>query len=165
MSPRSGFCFMSIVIGVLAFSASISHGTDLPAGRWWKRPMVIQRLGLNEEQRRKLDEALLVHKKEIIELRAMVDKEKLELEVGFGRKDLNDAQVMEVFRRLEQARSRLAEARFKFVLSVRKILSYDQFQTLVELFDELKKRKGPGGPRRGMQGGDPYPAYPEPQPR
>ena len=127
------WCFLTVPM--------FAYGAEIPPGRWWKRPMVINELKLSSEQNRRLDEAFLGSRKKWIDLKGNVDKARLEMESLFERREYNEQELMEQFKRMDDAQRRLSEARFVFVLAVRKILTYEQFQRLMQLFQEYKRKE------------------------
>src|SRR5579872_3729231 len=49
-------------------------------GAWWKNSEIVSKLGLSEEQARKISQTFLDHRLKLIDLRADVDKEELRLQ-------------------------------------------------------------------------------------
>jgi hypothetical protein len=50
-----------------------------------------------------------------------------------GKRKLNESAIRKQNRKLEKARSDLADAKFSFVIQVRKIIGHARFQQLVDL--------------------------------
>ena len=56
------------------------------------------------------------------------------------KREYDEQKLTEQFRKIEDAQSRLSEARFAFVLEVRKILTYEQFQQLMQEFQDYRHK-------------------------
>ncbi len=130
------FILISIPAGVDA------NPKDLPKGKWWRIPTVVQRIGLTPDEIGRLDQAFFNSSREIIQLRNRVEAEQFELEVLVEAAVLEEAKVMNQHIKLETARSKLATERFRFFLEIRKIVGYDRFRQLLEIKRaRLKRRK------------------------
>jgi Spy/CpxP family protein refolding chaperone len=59
-----------------------------------------------------------------------VEREQFELDTLLGKKTVDDAKVRKQFKRLESARTDLANERLGFVMRVREIIGAERFQQL-----------------------------------
>jgi Spy/CpxP family protein refolding chaperone len=119
-------------ITVLLFAVT-AMAQDAPAGRWWRSPRVVKALKLSNGEIQQLENSYGQSRREMIHQKNRVEKEQLELENMMGNPKLNESEIRKQNRKLEKARSDLADAKFSFVIQVRKIIGHARFQQLVEL--------------------------------
>ena len=123
-----------ILIGILMiFVISLpdfAGGQDIPSGKWWYNQTVVQNLGLTQSEIRQIDQLYVDSHRRLIELKNAVEREQFELDTLLGKKTVDDAKVRQQFKRLESARTDLADERLRFVIGVREIIGADRFQQL-----------------------------------
>jgi Spy/CpxP family protein refolding chaperone len=123
-----------ILIGILMiFMISLPEfagGQDIPTGKWWYNQKVVQNLSLTQGEIRQLDQLYVDSHRRLIELKNAVEREQFELDTLLGKKTVDDAAVRQQFKRLERARTDLADERLGFVIRVREIIGADRFQQL-----------------------------------
>lgn len=123
-----------ILIGImLVFMISLpdfAGGQDIPSGKWWYNQKVVQNLNLTQSEIHQLDELYVDSHRRLIELKNTVEREQFELDTLLGEKTVDDAKVRQQFKRLESARTDLADERLRFVIRVREIIGADRFQQL-----------------------------------
>ena len=123
-----------ILIGILMiFVISLpdfAGGQDIPSGKWWYNQNVVQNLNLTQSEIRQLDQLYVDSHRRLIELKNAVEREQFELDTLLGKKTVDDAKVRQQFKRLESARTDLADERLRFVIGVREIIGADRFQQL-----------------------------------
>ena len=136
---------------ILVTLPSIAVTQDLPSGKWWHSPRMSKELNLSEPERSRLDEAFRDSGRKLIELKSSVEIEQFELENLLETEALNEAAVMEQFKKLEKARSSLASERLRFLIQVRKILGLDRFQRIKMFYRKSRHQKM----RRDMEGPGP----------
>lgn len=105
-------------------------GQDIPSGKWWYNQKVVQDLRLTQSEIRQLDQLYVDSHRRLIELKNAVEREQFELDTLLGKKTVDDAKVRQQFKRLESARTDLADERLQFVVRVREIIGADRFQQL-----------------------------------
>ena len=142
---------MALMTFVLVFALSgismargLGHGKEdmMPRGKWWKSPEMAERLHLTPDEKVKLDTLYLTHRRQMIDLRGQVAKERLDLEQLFDAKNFDSAACMENFKKLEKAHVNLATERFKFLVQVREVLGLERFQELkAEFWKHIKQRR------------------------
>lgn len=129
---------------------------DVPPGRWWDRPAVVQELGLSVEQKAKLEQLTAERVKAMIDARAAVQKAEVELRLLAEKEPLDVRKVREAFAALQQARQKLELERFEMLLAVRQTLSAEQWnklrtvvrERLEERRERREGRRPEPGPRR-----------------
>ena len=105
-------------------------GQDVPSGKWWYNQKVVKNLNLTKNEIRQLDQLYVDSHRELIKLKNAVEREQFELDTLLGKKTVDDAKVREQFKRLESARTDLANERLGFVIRVREIIGAERFQQL-----------------------------------
>ena len=123
-----------ILIGLLMiFMISLPEfvgGQDIPSGKWWYNQKVVQNLDLTQNEIRQLDQLYVESYRRLIELKNAVEREQFELDTLVSKKTVDDAKVRQQFKRLESARTDLADERLRFVIGVREIIGANRFQQL-----------------------------------
>jgi hypothetical protein len=121
-------------IGLLLFIWVVlpanSLAQDVPSGKWWRLPRVAERLSLTDDEKGQLESLFVDNRRKLIDLKAGLERERFELENLLEGEELDEAVVMEQFKRLEGARTNLAREHFRFLLEVRKIVGFERFQSL-----------------------------------
>ena len=132
--------FVSLIFLFIFSSLSLTFGQWVPAGKWWRQSRIVEQLGLSPEEQQKLDDLYRDNRRELIRLKGRVEQERFALEELLERKTLDEAAIMDQFRRLEKARSKLAKERFMFLLGVRKIIGFERFEQLKGIYRGFRLR-------------------------
>lgn len=109
-------------------------------GRWWNNPKVIEQLKLTDDQRKDMDQILLQHRENLIDMRADVEKAELAMEPLVGADQPNEQAILAQIDRIAQARAELEKANARFLLALRAKLSPEQFKELKTLRDDRRER-------------------------
>jgi Spy/CpxP family protein refolding chaperone len=129
---------------LLILAAAAAQAQEDYRGRWWRLPEVAAQLQITENEIRHLDEAFENARSRMIELKGQVEIEQAKLRALMERDNLNEAAIQEQHRHQETARKQLADARFEFLLEVRRIIGPQRFAQLLDMREEVKrKRRGP----------------------
>ena len=110
--------------------SGLAAGQDVPSGKWWYNQKVVQNLNLTQNEIRQLDQLYVDSHRRLIDLKNAVEREQFELDTLLDKKTVDDAKVREQFKRLERARTDLADERLGFVIRVREIIGAERFQQL-----------------------------------
>jgi Spy/CpxP family protein refolding chaperone len=126
-------------------------GLDMPHGKWWRMAEVVKKVDLTGEEQQKLDDLFVDSRRRMIDLKSGVEKEMLELEVILDQQNFDESLCMDRFRRFQDARTNLANERFKFLVKVRKLLGPDRYRQLKTEFRHrrahgMKGQEEPKGP-------------------
>jgi Spy/CpxP family protein refolding chaperone len=138
MVKRLSVMAMAIFIGL---SATAAHAWHDYRGRWWRSPDVVQQLNLTNSEIDRLDKAFDAARIQMIELKSKVEIERSKLRTLMEQSDFNEAAVREQHRTEEAARTKLADARFGFLLKVREIIGQDRFLKLLDIRAERWKQR------------------------
>ncbi|MGD2096721.1 MAG: periplasmic heavy metal sensor [Desulfobacterales bacterium] len=103
---------------------------DVPSGKWWYNKKVVQNLNLTQKEVGQLDRLYENSHRKLIDLKSAVKREQFELDTLLGKEPVDDTKVHKQFKRLEKARTDLANERLGFVIRVREIIGADRFQQL-----------------------------------
>ena len=103
---------------------------EVPSGKWWYNKKVVQNLNLTPKEVGQLDRLYENSHRKLIDLKSAVKREQFELDTLLGKEPVDDAKVRKQFKRLEKARTDLANERLGFVIRVREIIGADRFQQL-----------------------------------
>jgi Spy/CpxP family protein refolding chaperone len=122
-----------LIVIVLIFMIGLpdlAPGQEVPSGKWWYNQKVVQNLNLTQKEVSQLDRLYVESHRRLIKLKNAVEREQFELDTLLGKKTVDDAKVRQQFRRLESARTDLANERLQFIIQVREIIGADRFQQL-----------------------------------
>jgi len=123
---------LALLITLLLAAVSV-NAQDVPPGCWWRSPEVVKQLQVTDGEVRQLEQAFESSRVKLINLISRVEDEQLELQTVLEQNNVEDAAIKAQNRRLESARSALADERFAFYLQVRKIIGPERFQKLLEM--------------------------------
>ena len=145
-----------IIIAVLAMASPLTaNDFNLPPGKWWENPRLVDHIGLADEQQDQIRGIVFQHARRMIDLKADVDKAGLDLAESVDQQDFDPAPVRAAYAVFQTARQKLENERFEMLLEVRLILTYDQWQKIEEIKQRMK-RNGPQQQRRpGARGQGP----------
>ncbi len=119
---------------LLAASAPLgATDLDLPPGRWWEEPVVIERVGLTDEQREGIRELVYEHARRMIDLNAALKRSELDLKETVDRSEIDPQTVRAAFAAFQDARRRLETERFEMLLGVRLLLTDEQWGEIQDL--------------------------------
>ncbi len=115
---------------------------NLPPGKWWENPQLVEQLELTEEQQAAIREVVFDHARRMIDLGAAVRKSELELQELVGGPDFDTAKVREAFGNFQAARQALESERFELLLAVREQLTLEQWTLVQGMQRETMRRRG-----------------------
>jgi Spy/CpxP family protein refolding chaperone len=122
-----------------------------PPGMWWHNPDLIQKLTLTPDQQKKMDDILQQSRLQLIDLRANVEKQEVLMEPMLAANPPDTNKVLAQIDHTAQARAELEKANARMLLSIRGVLTPDQWTKLqAEGHDRMRRRGGsgrPGGPQ------------------
>jgi len=129
-------------------------------GRWWKNSQIVSQLQLSEAQIEKIEQVFLDHRLKLIDLKADVERNEARLQPLIEADQIDEAKVSAQLDQLLAARGRLEKANIMMMLSIRKVLSVEQWKKLEEIqhrHEGMPMRMRPPGPHSA-----PAPAPPRP---
>ena len=120
---------------------------SLPPGTWWRNPDMVQKLGIDSDQQKKIEDVFQQHRLKLVDLDAAVKKEEITLEPLMSADSPDEAQTLAQIDKVAQARAELEKAHARFLFAIRRVLTPDQWKKLQEL------SRPAGGPPPGRAGG------------
>ena len=146
-----------IIIAVLAAAGPLAANEfDLPPGKWWENPRLVNHIGLTDEQQDQIREVVYQHARRMIDLKADVDKAGLDLAESVDQQEFDAAPVRAAYAVFQTARKKLENERFEMLLEVRKILTYEQWQKIEESKQRIKQNRPQQQRRPGDRGQGPH---------
>jgi Spy/CpxP family protein refolding chaperone len=139
----------------------------VPPGTWWRNPNTITALSLSADQQKKLDSIFLESRISLIHVHASLEEEQLKLEPLLNANPPDQAKALAEISKIADLRADLEKADAKMLLSLRGVLTADQWTKLQadqhshhdRPADGRGQKRGPGGP--GPQGAPPAPGGPQ----
>jgi Spy/CpxP family protein refolding chaperone len=118
----------------------------LPPGPFWKNPDLIKLLGLTADQQKHMDEIVHQSRVELIHLKAALDEAQLNLEPVLNATPFDQAKALDAASKIIDLRSSLEKADAKMLLSLRNLLTPDQWTKLQADMHAHHGQGGPGSP-------------------
>jgi len=143
-----------IVLTLLAFAlaAPAFAQANLPPGKWWRRPEIVQSLNLAEEQQNKLEAIFRTASGDLIDLRGEVEKQNIALRGDLDQSQLDRAAIRRDAQKLSEARARLFERELTMLVDMRAVLNDSQWSRMRNDLDRIggatQQRQKLGGGRR-----------------
>jgi Spy/CpxP family protein refolding chaperone len=140
---------------LLLTAASLASAGDLPPGKWWRRPEVVQQLGITTEQQDKLEAIFRTSADELIDLRADVEKRNIALRGELDQPQLNRELIRKLAARVNEARSHLFERELMLLVDMRAVLTDSQWSHMRSMLDHIggqNRQQGQGRLNRGNNG-------------
>lgn len=113
---------------------------QLPSGKWWRKPEIINNLGLTEEQQTRLDGIFRTAANDLIDMRADVEKQNVALRGELDQTQLNRANIQKIAAKLNEARGRLFERELMMLTDMRGVLTDQQWNRMRTALDRMGGR-------------------------
>ncbi|MFH2066450.1 MAG: Spy/CpxP family protein refolding chaperone [Pseudomonadota bacterium] len=145
-----------------AFGGKNHHGKGYGMGNnpdaecgIWRNRMLVQELGLNDEQVNKLKDMEYAHQEKQLALRSRIDSLQLQMDKALSSEAVEDGTVRDLAKKISNLRGEKYVNRVESNLSARKILTSDQIKKL-DQYRMHHQGKGPGkGHGMGFGQGNP----------
>jgi periplasmic protein CpxP/Spy len=124
-------------------------------GRWWDNPQVAKDLNLAPDQKQKMDDVFQQSRMKLIDLHASLQKEEATLDPLINADSPDETRILAQIDRVAQARAELEKANARMLLSVRQVLTADQWTKLKATRAERMAARGPRGGHDGPGMGPP----------
>lgn len=112
------------------------HGPDGMGGRmfgaWWKNSETVKAIGLSDDQAKQIEAKFLAHKLKLVDLRADLERNELELKPLVDADQPDEAKVSAQIDQVVAARGRLEKEATMMNLDIRRVLTVDQWKKLKE---------------------------------
>jgi Spy/CpxP family protein refolding chaperone len=133
---RVALVFIALLSATTAFA-------QLPPGKWWRRPEIVQTLNLTDEQQDRLESIFRTSAAELIDLKADVDKANVALRGELDRPVLDRAAIHRVAARLNEARGRLFDRQLMMLIDMRTVLNDAQWNRMRNQLNRLERQQQP----------------------
>jgi len=121
----------------------------VPPGTWWRNPDMIAALTLTADQQKKMDDILLQSRIELVRLKASLDEQQLLLEPMLNANPPDSAKSLAQISKIADLRANLEKANAKMLLSIRAVLTADQWTKLQATSRSGRHMHGDAGPGVG----------------
>jgi protein CpxP len=101
-----------------------------PPGRWWDNPEMVKTLGMTGDQVKKMDDIFQQMRFKLIDLNGSLRKEEATLDPLIQADRPDDAKLLPQIDRVANARAELEKANARLLLSIRHVLTADQWKKL-----------------------------------
>jgi protein CpxP len=102
-------------------------------GKWWKNSTVVRELGLSDTQIKETEQTFLNHRLNLIDLRAALEREEVQLQPLMEADKQDDAKISAQLDRVLAARNKLERENTMMMLAIRRVLTLEQWKKLQEL--------------------------------
>jgi Spy/CpxP family protein refolding chaperone len=138
---------LAMIVLAAFMTPALAQAVDFTPARWWRIPKLADQVKLTEQDKKQLDNVFLDNRKKLRDLKDDVEDQQEALEDMICVDPLNEAAVMSQFRKLDKARSDLAEAAMVYNLQIRKIIGAERFKAVAEIAKIARKgRKNAANP-------------------
>jgi hypothetical protein len=127
---------MAFALSML-FLASAALAADLPPGKWWRKPEVVNALSLSADQQEKLESVWRAASSDLIDARAEVEKQNIALRAELDRPQLDRRAVQAAAARLNAARGRLFDRELMMLVDMRTVLTDAQWGRMRAFLDRV----------------------------
>lgn len=130
------------------------RGSDegmLPFGMWWKNPEVATRIGLSADQQKQIGDLFLQSRLQLIHIHASLQEQQLMLEPLLNANPVDQPKAMAQIDKIADTRAELEKSNAKMLLSIRGVLTADQWTKLRDHDHSMHHPEGAWG-NRGLQG-------------
>jgi len=110
-----------------------------PFGAWWKNSEVVKQLQLSDAQVKQIEQTFLDYRLKLIDLRADVERQETKLQPLLEADQPNEHEVGSQVDLVVAARGKLEKTNTMMMLSIRRVLSVDQWKKL----QAIERRRGP----------------------
>ena len=124
-------------------------------GKWWKRPRVVQALGLTSPQTSELEKIFARSRPKLIDLKADLEKKQFAYEQAMSADKVDRADVEAKIEAREQARAKLQKELAVMELDMKQVLTPEQREKVMQFREEnrqklIERRKALRGGAQGQ---------------
>lgn len=126
-------------------------------GKWWKNSEIAKELGLTEAQIGKIEQTFFDHRMQLIDMNADVQRNEARLQPLMEADQVDEVKISAQLDQMLAARSKLEKANMMMMISIRKVLSVEQWKKLEGIREERQRMHmkvphpdGPDAPRGRM---------------
>ncbi len=116
-------------------------------GAWWKNSAVAKALNLTDDQQQQLEKNFMDYRLKLVDLRADLERQQILLQPLMDANQLDEAAISKQLDAVIAARGRLEKTNGMMNVSLRKVLTPEQWQKLKAHFQQMARRRMMGGER------------------
>lgn len=116
-------------------------------GAWWKNSAVAKALNLTDDQQQQLEKNFMDYRLKLVDLRADLERQEILLQPLMDANQLDEAAISKQLDAVIAARGRLEKTNGMMNVSLRKVLTPEQWQKLKAHFQQMARRRMMGGER------------------
>jgi len=155
-----GVLLLWFVLLLTAGSAQAQEGLSLGLpqlpGKWWKMERVVQEANLAPQQVERIEAIFLEHRKNLIDLKASLEKAQLDFKALVEKDDIDREAVMAKLAEISRHRAEIMKMTVVMQLDINEVLTPEQRVTLKRMRSEFRLKRQERLERRR----DPQPAPP-----
>ena len=141
-----------LAIAVLLLVLDTAFGQQgLGDGKWWKRPRLVQALGLSTAQSSELEKIFAKSRPKLIDLKADLEKKQFAYEQAMSAEKVNRPDVEAKIEAREQARAKLQKELALMELDMKQVLTPEQREKVAQFREENRQKMMER--RKAMRGG------------
>ena len=140
------------IMFILMLLPSTLMAQGMMSGKWWHDKSVGRELGLTDEETKVLDERYNASRRNMIDLKSEVEKQRFELDLLLNNPDADRQEIRDRYEKLEQARAKLSKERFEIFMAIRDTIGAERFQELKLMRRDRRGRSDERSPQRGYHG-------------
>ena len=143
---------LSLAVLVLVVGTALAQ-QGLGDGKWWKRPRIVQALGLTSAQTSELEKIFAKSRPKLIDLKADLEKKQFAYEQAMSADKVDRADVEAKIEAREQARTKLQKELSLMELDMKQVLTPEQREKVAQFREENRQRMMER--RKALRGGAP----------
>jgi Spy/CpxP family protein refolding chaperone len=124
---------------LLALGTALAQ-QGLGDGKWWKRPRIVQALGLTAGQTSELEKIFAKSRPKLIDLKADLEKKQFAYDQAMGADKVDRPDVEAKIEAREQARAKLQKELALMELDMKQILTPEQREKIMQFREENRQR-------------------------
>jgi hypothetical protein len=128
--------------------AALAQAQQLPPGKWWRRPELVQELQLTADQQERLEEVFRGAANDLIDTKADAEKLHVAIRAELERPQLRKAELQRLATQLSAARGKLFERELMMLVDMRGVLSDQQWTRIRGHLDRMQERRDGPPPLR-----------------
>jgi Spy/CpxP family protein refolding chaperone len=140
-----------VLLLAAASTPAVAAEFNLPPGKWWENERLANRIGLTEEQKERITDLVYEHALAMVDLSAAVKRSELEMANLVIQPEFDADEVRAAFAKFQKARQTLDLERFEMLISVREVLTDQQWVQIQELMQEMRRRRQEQRPQQGQR--------------
>jgi TonB family protein len=125
--------YLTLLLFLLCCGLTIQAQTlpsNVAAGKWWKNSQIVKQLQLKESQVAQIEQVFMSHQNKLISAKVELEKRERQLKTLMQAEPIQEAQAKNAIEQIAMARTELEKANAFMMLSIRKILSKEQWNKL-----------------------------------